>query len=33
MPVMFAESLTNGECVVVCVALIVFAFIAWVISR
>ena len=30
MPVMFAESFTNGECVVACVTIIC---IAWLISR
>ena len=33
MPVMFAESMTNGECVVMCVGLICVAFIFWVINR
>lgn len=33
MPVMFAEPLTNGECVVLCVFMIVVAFVFWVINR
>lgn len=33
MPVMFAESMTNGECVVMCVFMIVVAFVVWVINR
>lgn len=33
MPVMFAESMTNGECVVMCVFMIVVGFIAWAITR
>jgi hypothetical protein len=33
MPVMFAGSMTNGECVVMCVFLIVTGFIVWVINK
>lgn len=33
MPVMFAESLTTGECVVMCIAMICGAFIFWVMNR
>ena len=33
MPVMFAESMTDGECVVACVAIIGFCFVMWVFNR